>query len=581
MGVKFNPFTSKLDIVDSPSGEFSDIELALGTQTAPSLSFTGDPDTGIYSPGGDQVAISTGGTGRLFVDASGNVGIGQAPTGDQEASIRNSGFTALLVGSNNALGAMLALDGDSNGDGAGGDYSYIYHNPSGALEILQNSPSGTNEIQFKTAGQLRATLNSTGLGLGTSSPGTTLHVVGTTDGDAIRISQAGQVYKIGRRASDGALMFTGLQTQFTSFRFGTDGNEERVVFDPSGRVGIGTASPSYLLDVLGQARASSYLCGGGPGFTGYDFSTSGSGAGTANVFCPSGFTLAFGTNSTERARIDPSGRLLVGTSSESGNAKQVIRGNSGSSSGAGVLDIGLGATRPGGANIPLGYIRFTSTSNTSGNYHYAYIAAVSDGTSSSDADIPGRLVFATTADGASSPTERMRISSNGDISINGGSISILGDALGQKLKIFRPTNQSNIIALEVTSNVGGIDLQKFYVESDGDVYAVNTTIQAIASERRLKENIQPVDATDAWDTIKSVPYYQYNFIGDKAENIKYGPIADEVPTEMVVNTANSDEVGVIRTYNNAMLQARLYTALRVALSRIEVLEAEVAALKAS
>ena len=175
----------------------------------------------------------------------------------------------------------------------------------------------------------------------------------------------------------------------------------------------------------------------------------------------------------------------------------------------------------------------------------------------------------------------MRISSNGDISINGGSISILGDALGQKLKIFRPTNQSNIIALEVTSNVGGIDLQKFYVESDGDVYAVNTTIQAIASERRLKENIQPVDATDAWDTIKSVPYYQYNFIGDKAENIKYGPIADEVPTEMVVNTANSDEVGVIRTYNNAMLQARLYTALRVALSRIEVLEAEVAALKAS
>jgi hypothetical protein len=35
-----------------------------------------DPNTGIYSPGADQVAISTNGTGRLFVDASGNVGIG-------------------------------------------------------------------------------------------------------------------------------------------------------------------------------------------------------------------------------------------------------------------------------------------------------------------------------------------------------------------------------------------------------------------------------------------------------------------------------------------------------------------------
>jgi hypothetical protein len=35
-----------------------------------------DPNTGIYSPGADQVAISTNGTGRLFVNASGNVGLG-------------------------------------------------------------------------------------------------------------------------------------------------------------------------------------------------------------------------------------------------------------------------------------------------------------------------------------------------------------------------------------------------------------------------------------------------------------------------------------------------------------------------
>jgi len=76
MGVKFNPFTSKLDIVDSPSGEFSDIELALGTQTAPSLSFTGDPNTGIYSPGADQVALTTASSERLRITSDGKVGIG-------------------------------------------------------------------------------------------------------------------------------------------------------------------------------------------------------------------------------------------------------------------------------------------------------------------------------------------------------------------------------------------------------------------------------------------------------------------------------------------------------------------------
>ena len=35
-----------------------------------------DPNTGIYYPGANQVAVATDGTGRLFVDASGNVGVG-------------------------------------------------------------------------------------------------------------------------------------------------------------------------------------------------------------------------------------------------------------------------------------------------------------------------------------------------------------------------------------------------------------------------------------------------------------------------------------------------------------------------
>jgi hypothetical protein len=40
-----------------------------GTAAAPSVFISGDPNTGIYSPGADQVAVATNGTGRLFVDA--------------------------------------------------------------------------------------------------------------------------------------------------------------------------------------------------------------------------------------------------------------------------------------------------------------------------------------------------------------------------------------------------------------------------------------------------------------------------------------------------------------------------------
>jgi hypothetical protein len=56
----------------------STLSIPLGSAASPTVFFTGDSNTGIYSPGADQVAISTGGSGRLFVDASGNIGIGAA-----------------------------------------------------------------------------------------------------------------------------------------------------------------------------------------------------------------------------------------------------------------------------------------------------------------------------------------------------------------------------------------------------------------------------------------------------------------------------------------------------------------------
>jgi hypothetical protein len=59
----------------------SNAALSLGSAGTPSLKFTGDTNTGIYSPGADQVAVATNGTGRLFIDASGNVQIGSSFAG--------------------------------------------------------------------------------------------------------------------------------------------------------------------------------------------------------------------------------------------------------------------------------------------------------------------------------------------------------------------------------------------------------------------------------------------------------------------------------------------------------------------
>lgn len=75
----------------------------------------------------------------------------------------------------------------------------------------------------------------------------------------------------------------------------------------------------------------------------------------------------------------------------------------------------------------LGVIGFYGNDGTN-SIESARIAAAVDGTPSTN-DMPGRLVFSTTADGASSTTERMRIDSLGRVLIgtianNGGSVEI-------------------------------------------------------------------------------------------------------------------------------------------------------------
>ena len=65
----------------------------------------------------------------------------------------------------------------------------------------------------------------------------------------------------------------------------------------------------------------------------------------------------------------------------------------------------------------LGQIRFIGSDGT--NYvQGARIESLVDGTPGSN-DMPGRLVLSTTADGGSSPTERLHILSGGQVNIGG------------------------------------------------------------------------------------------------------------------------------------------------------------------
>ena len=129
----------------------------------------GDNDSGIDLSTNDVVKVNIAGSEKARVHSDGKVGIGTtSPTA--KLAVSGTGIVDLGIGSTNAGGAYLYLDGDSNGDFSGSDYSYIGHDTSGQLLIHQDSPSGSDNILFKTNATERMRIDSSGtLLVGTTS----------------------------------------------------------------------------------------------------------------------------------------------------------------------------------------------------------------------------------------------------------------------------------------------------------------------------------------------------------------------------------------------------------------------------
>ena len=97
--------------------------------------------------------ILQGGAGiekNLFV--GGGAQVASALTVTAQIKQFKAGESSIIIGSSDAGGSYLLLDGDSNGDGAGGDYAAIGQDTSGDLIIQSRNPAGTGDIQFKVAG---------------------------------------------------------------------------------------------------------------------------------------------------------------------------------------------------------------------------------------------------------------------------------------------------------------------------------------------------------------------------------------------------------------------------------------------
>ena len=175
------------------------------------------------------------------------------------------------------------------------------------------------------------------------------------------------------------------------------------------------------------------------------------------------------TGGSTRATVDSSGRLLLGHSSSRDVAnvaqpKIQIEGTNVSTSTLSVIrnsnDAGgpvlaLSKTRgtsTGSSTVvqsgdTAGSIYFSGADGTDVNSYAAWIEAAIDGTPGGN-DTPGRLVFSTTANGANSPTERLRIDNGGRFFFNENSSD-----LGHKY-ILSGNETADVAAFQYNSNTG-------------------------------------------------------------------------------------------------------------------------------
>jgi hypothetical protein len=219
-----------------------------------------------------------------------------------------------------------------------------------------------------------------------------------------------------------------------------------------GRVGIGTTVVHSLFEVRGTSNGQDIVQ-----LSNSAGSTDGGATNVIRFTCNGNanwgnarydaFEHIWNTNGSERLRLDSSGRLLVGTStaltgSNSQYSKGAFIGNS-LNSGAGYTAFGRGSSAIGAlSDTDIAVINFTDNAAA----EFATISCFVDGTVAAG-DYPGRLVFSTTADGAASPTERMRITNAGVLQIaDAGDITVgtttgtkIGTATTQKLGFYNAT----------------------------------------------------------------------------------------------------------------------------------------------
>ena len=281
-------------------------------------------------------SLAFGTNGRetdLYINSSGSINIGSRRAALPSNFGYSSSYKVLILGSSGANyqtdAVTLSLGVDVTGNPSGA------YNGNGREIIIRNegafiSPNAANNgyntiLSWNSSGQPYFSQN---VGIGVTSPGAQLDVVGPSSGSAILKLQRNGVgayqYFVTDIGSGAQQLFCDAQQADSGFVFRTRDSGNATItalyIAPSGNVGIGTATPSKLLELSGPGGGGGTLMrlnqenGSGSSGPTIDFGYSGqSWRVGANVMVNGDFTIYDTANSQKLIIINNSGNVGIGT----------------------------------------------------------------------------------------------------------------------------------------------------------------------------------------------------------------------------------------------------------------------------
>jgi|GEM_PF-1347114 hypothetical protein len=217
-----------------------------------------DIDTGLGGDGSNTLSLITGGTSRLYINSSGNVGIGTTTPGYKLEVVEGTADDGIALTWGNSVGRFTMASAEAQ------------------VHLLNSA--GTKTVQIASHSAHNTYFNAGNVGIGTTSPTSKLHINGsvvingTLDMDSGKINNLAngtaaqdavtysQLLGINATVSGDYVPYTGADSNLVlgDNNFSVGGSDLFVDGD-LGRVGIGTGAPTEALTVSGDTSVSGNL----------------------------------------------------------------------------------------------------------------------------------------------------------------------------------------------------------------------------------------------------------------------------------------------------------------------------------